>query len=94
MQFYCLVPVIFFISNWISQKFSSKNESNVVQIFNFFLLFISFTCQSLWFDDVQARYMLLISRLWQFTVGFIAYDFRKLLYKVGYFSKKSYLFLV
>lgn len=75
MQFYLLVPPIFALSNWVQNKLKLNS-----QVVNVAIILCSFYYQQFWLVLTQARHMLMMSRLWQFGVGFVAFDLRQYLH--------------
>ncbi|KAI6190991.1 Acyltransferase [Aphelenchoides bicaudatus] len=78
MQFYALVPPIFFCSYWLAKHWKLNG-----QVVTFSIAVISFFYQHFWLVQLEARYMLLASRLWQFALGFMGFDLRQ------YFEKSN-----
>jgi peptidoglycan/LPS O-acetylase OafA/YrhL len=66
LQFYLLVPLLFFIFGHLDKKHKSLKF-----ILIFLIALISFGIQSALTGDLA--HMLLFSRLWQFMAGFAAY---------------------
>jgi peptidoglycan/LPS O-acetylase OafA/YrhL len=86
MQFYAIVPLLFYLSQTLTKHLRSVYTH---YYFNIALVVASFWFQSIFFIGIHTKYMLLLTRLWQFALGFLAYDLRKALCKGALFKRAS-----